>query len=66
MTHKQTATKIRNLLRTAGPMNRVRIEWIRTHLGLPVEAVVEAIPHIETRTFRLYRQSGQGACLAMA
>ncbi|WP_375454821.1 hypothetical protein [uncultured Methylobacterium sp.] len=65
-TPRQIAAAARALLRYAGPMVRVRLEWLRERIGCTVAALVAAIPLIETRTFRLLRISGQGSCLAMA
>lgn len=66
MTNKQIANEVRKLLRYAGYMNRVRTEWLANQIGCKASDIIDSIPYIETKTFKLYRQSGQGCSLAMA
>ena len=63
---KQNAAKVRKLLRYAGPMNRVRIEYLRKHTGLTAAAVIECLDFVETASFKMMRVSGQGSCVAWA
>lgn len=63
---KQTASKIRSLLRSAGCGVPVQLRWIASYLKIDIAEVSAALDIIETRTFRVMRFRGAGASVAMA